>query len=82
MLGPAFSDFFVDRGYRALALSLRGHSNSPAPKGPRASTVGDYWERFFCARTPHSVVVDYPARLQGWAAVTERIDGWRAARRR
>jgi pimeloyl-ACP methyl ester carboxylesterase len=27
-----FLDFFADRGYRALAMSLRGHGKSPAPK--------------------------------------------------
>jgi pimeloyl-ACP methyl ester carboxylesterase len=26
-----FLDFFAGRGYRALAVSLRGHGNSPTP---------------------------------------------------
>ena len=26
-----FLDFFAYRGYRALAVSLRGHGNSPSP---------------------------------------------------
>lgn len=37
-----FLPFFADRGYRALALSLRGHGNSTAPRGLHACTIGDY----------------------------------------
>jgi pimeloyl-ACP methyl ester carboxylesterase len=37
-----FLDFFADRGYRALALSLRGHGNSPTAKPLRACSVTDY----------------------------------------
>ena len=37
-----FLDFFADRGYRALALSLRGHGGSPTPKPLRACSVADY----------------------------------------
>jgi pimeloyl-ACP methyl ester carboxylesterase len=37
-----FLDFFADRGYRAVALSLRGHGSSPAPKGLRRCSVADY----------------------------------------
>jgi pimeloyl-ACP methyl ester carboxylesterase len=37
-----FLNFFADKGYRALALSLRGHGNSPSPKPIRACTIADY----------------------------------------
>jgi pimeloyl-ACP methyl ester carboxylesterase len=37
-----FLDFFADRGYRAVALSVRGHGSSPAPKGLRRCSVADY----------------------------------------
>ncbi|HEU4360803.1 MAG TPA: alpha/beta hydrolase [Mycobacterium sp.] len=37
-----FLSFFADRGYRAVALSLRGHGNSPTAKPLRACTVADY----------------------------------------
>ena len=37
-----FLDFFADRGYRAVALSLRGHGSSPAPKGLRRCSLADY----------------------------------------
>lgn len=39
-----FLDFFADKGYRAVALSLRGHGNSPTVKPLRACTVADYVE--------------------------------------
>jgi pimeloyl-ACP methyl ester carboxylesterase len=37
-----FLNFFADKGYRALAVSLRGHGNSPSPKPVRACTIADY----------------------------------------
>lgn len=37
-----FLDFFADKGYRAVALSLRGHGNSTAPGGLHACTISDY----------------------------------------
>lgn len=37
-----FLDFFADRGYRALALSLRGHGASPTQKPLRSVAVADY----------------------------------------
>jgi pimeloyl-ACP methyl ester carboxylesterase len=39
-----FLSFFADKGYRALAVSLRGHGNSPTPKPLRACSVADYVE--------------------------------------
>jgi pimeloyl-ACP methyl ester carboxylesterase len=36
-----FLDFFADRGYRALAVSLRGHGNSPAPRPMQACSIAD-----------------------------------------
>lgn len=37
-----FLGFFADRGYRALALSLRGHGGSPTNKPLRACSVSDF----------------------------------------
>jgi pimeloyl-ACP methyl ester carboxylesterase len=37
-----FLNFFSDKGYRALAVSLRGHGNSPTPKPLRSCSVADY----------------------------------------
>ncbi|MCV7031113.1 alpha/beta hydrolase [Mycobacterium sherrisii] len=37
-----FLDFFANEGYRALAVSLRGHGNSPTPKPLRWCSVADY----------------------------------------
>jgi pimeloyl-ACP methyl ester carboxylesterase len=39
-----FLDFFADNGYRALALSLRGHGGSPASKPLRTISIADYVE--------------------------------------
>src|ERR1700744_1229308 len=36
-----FLGFFADKGYRAVALSLRNHGNS-AKRSPRRSSVGDW----------------------------------------
>jgi pimeloyl-ACP methyl ester carboxylesterase len=38
-----FLNFFADKGYRALAVSLRGHGSSPTPK-LRACSLADYVE--------------------------------------
>ena len=37
-----FLDFFAEKGYRALALSLRGHGNSSAPKFMRLCSIADF----------------------------------------
>jgi pimeloyl-ACP methyl ester carboxylesterase len=37
-----FLDFFVDNGYRALALSLRGHGGSPVSGPLNKCTIADY----------------------------------------
>jgi pimeloyl-ACP methyl ester carboxylesterase len=39
-----FLAFFSDRGYRAVALSLRGHGGSPTSKPLRACSIGDFVE--------------------------------------
>ncbi|TPG32272.1 alpha/beta hydrolase [Mycolicibacterium hodleri] len=39
-----FLNFFADKGYRALALSLRGHGQSPAGKRLRDCSFDDYLE--------------------------------------
>ena len=37
-----FLDFFAGAGYRAIALSVRGHGNSPATKPLSSCSVADY----------------------------------------
>jgi hypothetical protein len=37
-----FVDYFAAKGYRALALSLRGHGMSSNSKPPRACSIADY----------------------------------------
>lgn len=39
-----FLDFFADRGYRAVALSFRGHGGSPTTKPLRSCSIADYVE--------------------------------------
>ena len=39
-----FLNFFADKGYRALALSFRGHGGSSTDKPLRACSVADYVE--------------------------------------
>ncbi|MCH9729944.1 MAG: alpha/beta hydrolase [Actinomycetia bacterium] len=39
-----FLDFFADRGYRALAVSLRGHGGSPTEKKLRHLSYADFEE--------------------------------------
>ncbi len=39
-----FLDFFADNGYRAVALSLRGHGGSSASKPVRSLSIADYVE--------------------------------------
>jgi len=39
-----FLSFFADKGYRALAVSFRGHGNSPTDKPLRTCSVADYIE--------------------------------------
>jgi pimeloyl-ACP methyl ester carboxylesterase len=39
-----FLNFFATNGYRALAVSLRGHGSSPSPKPLRTCSVADYVE--------------------------------------
>jgi pimeloyl-ACP methyl ester carboxylesterase len=37
-----FVDFFAAKGYRSLAVSLRGHGKSPAPKSMRLCSIADF----------------------------------------
>lgn len=37
-----FLDFFAESGFRAVALSLRGHGNSPADKRLNLCSIADY----------------------------------------
>jgi pimeloyl-ACP methyl ester carboxylesterase len=39
-----FLDYFADAGYRAVALSLRGHGNSPTTKPLPKVSIADYLE--------------------------------------
>ncbi len=39
-----FLQFFADRGYRALALSLRGHGGSPSARPLRTCSMSDFVE--------------------------------------
>lgn len=39
-----FLDYFTEKGYRALALSLRGHGASSNSKPLRACSVADFVE--------------------------------------
>jgi pimeloyl-ACP methyl ester carboxylesterase len=51
-----FLSFFADKGYRALAVSLRGHGNSPSPKPLRWCSIADY------VADTASVAASLPAR--------------------
>ena len=42
VLRQHFLEFFADKGYRALAVSLRGHGRSPTSKPLRKCSVADY----------------------------------------
>ena len=42
--GEHFLDFFADKGFRAIAPSLRGHGGSPTSKPLRACSVADFVE--------------------------------------
>ncbi len=37
-----FQDFFADAGYRAVALSLRGHGASPTTQRFHSCSIADY----------------------------------------
>ncbi len=37
-----FLDFFAEKGHRAVAVSLRGHGKSPAPKSMRLCSIADF----------------------------------------
>lgn len=51
-----FLDFFADKGYRALAVSLRGHGSSSTPRPLRGCSISDYVEDV------QSVADDLPTR--------------------
>ena len=51
-----FLDFFADTGYRALAVSLRGHGGSATSKRLRRCSLADYVEDV------ESVAATLPAR--------------------
>jgi pimeloyl-ACP methyl ester carboxylesterase len=37
-----FLDYFAEKGYRALAVSLRGHGGSPSPRHVSGCSLSDY----------------------------------------
>jgi pimeloyl-ACP methyl ester carboxylesterase len=43
-----FLDYFADKGFRAVAVSLHGHGLSDLPKPLRSCSIADYRER--CSR--------------------------------
>ena len=51
-----FLDFFADKGYRAVALSLRGHGASSLSKPFNSCSIADY------ADDVHDVVVKFGIR--------------------
>jgi pimeloyl-ACP methyl ester carboxylesterase len=54
-----FLSFFADKGYRALALSFRGHGDSPTDKPLRTCSVADYVADVYsvAGRLPNSPVI-------------------------
>lgn len=54
-----FLDYFAGQGYRALAVSLRGHGKSPTPKPLRDCSCADYVNdvRSVAGRLPTAPVV-------------------------
>ena len=54
-----FLSFFADKGYRAVAVSLRGHGSSLTPKPVRTCSIADYVEDvgFVADNLPLSPVV-------------------------
>ena len=54
-----FLSFFADKGYRAVAVSFRGHGESPVDKPLRACSVADYVQDVssVAARLPSAPVV-------------------------
>jgi pimeloyl-ACP methyl ester carboxylesterase len=54
-----FLDFFATKGYRAVAVSLRGHGTSSNSKPPRACSIADYVEdvRLVADNLPQAPVV-------------------------
>lgn len=51
-----FLDYFADKGYRALAVSLRGHGGSPAHRRMQRCSVADF------VNDVHSVASSLPTR--------------------
>ena len=54
-----FLSYFADKGYRAVALSFRGHGESPSDKPLRVCSVADYIDdvRSVAERLPSSPVI-------------------------
>jgi pimeloyl-ACP methyl ester carboxylesterase len=52
-------DFFAAKGYRAVAVSFRGHGKSPSSKPQRACSIADYVEdvRLVAETLPQTPVV-------------------------
>jgi pimeloyl-ACP methyl ester carboxylesterase len=65
-----FLDYVAAKGCRSLAVSLRGHGKSPAPKSIRFCSIADFVDDVA------SVASSLPLLEPGWAAVAERIHAW------
>jgi pimeloyl-ACP methyl ester carboxylesterase len=72
-----FLDFFADRGFRAAAVSVRGHGRSPLSQPRHSCSLADYLddvrfvntarlarEHLFCVHTPETTIESCAARLQ------------------
>src|SRR6202008_4139991 len=64
-----FLDFFAAKGYRSLAVSLRGHGKSPAPKSMvnrakpgHGKVIGERWR--YAGVGPRNLLlrIDFPVR--------------------
>src|SRR5215813_5709991 len=84
-----FLDFFADAGYRAVALSLRGHGASPTPKplhrvpSPTTSTTCVRWPTT-SAGPPCSLAIPSVATPSSatWKTEPPRPRSWLARCRR
>src|ERR1700682_5040956 len=64
-----FLDYYADRGYRAVALSLRGHGNSPTSTPLRSCSPADYVDDVA------SVADSLPARPVVYRSLHGRLRG-------
>ncbi len=65
-----FLDFFADRGYRAVAMSLRGHGTSPTAKPLQKVSIADYIDDV------HSVADDLGGGLRHPVLIGHSLGGY------